>query len=197
MKVDVTLATVKKYVKNRDIDSKLWSLAEKHGASRDGLSKLWNSRGLFKQHAMDKLFARFVRRDGIKGSDVEPILKVAKVLQFNNLSDAEQEHCINEAIDKAAFTSRNAKEIVYKQLIHRNYDPEAVMFLYDKLYEYLAFVGAIKSAPYFYDNLTVKQRKHLNDLWRSAWIPISPPLKWDDFPNDHPTDEEEPHPPYN
>lgn len=197
VKTDVRLATVRRYIKTKDIDNDLRSMAGKTGASREGLSKLWRSRHLIKSNTMENLLSRFVKKEGIKGSDVDSILKVAKVRQFDDLPESAQEQCVNHAVAETKFTSKKAKEIVYEQVIQKTYDHEAFTFLYDKVCERLAYVAEIKAGPFFYDNLTAKQRKHLNDLWRSSWIPVTPPLKWGDFPHDHPANEEEPDPPYN
>lgn len=128
LKTDVTVSTVKRYIRTKDIDGHLKSLAQQNGASKDGLTKLWNLPRI-KQNVKESFLFRFVTKDGIKGNDVDSMAKVARVRQFEELSESVQERCLNRAIEQTGFTTRDAKAIVYEHFIHNGFDPEAHRFL--------------------------------------------------------------------
>ncbi|MDB5084393.1 MAG: ParB-like nuclease protein [Bacilli bacterium] len=197
LKTDVTISTVKKYLKTKDIDANLRSLAEQHGASRDGLTKIWSLPKSVKQNVKESLLFRVATKDGITGNDADSVVKMAKVSQFGELSESAQEQCFNRAIDTAGFSTRDAKAIVYEHFIRSGYDPEVHRFLYDKMCEQLESVRVMKLTPFFYDHLTLEQRKHLNDLGIAALVPVSPPLKWNYFPGGHPLEDKDEHHPFN
>lgn len=194
LKTDVTVSTVKKYVKTQDIDGSLRSIAQQHGVSREGLSKLWNLSRAVKPNVKESFLFRFVTKDGIKGNDVDSMVKTAKVHQFAELSESVQERCLNLAIEKTGFTTRDAKEIVFEHSIKNGFDAESHNYLYDKMINQLQFVHEIKSIPFFYDNLTQEQRQRLNELGKAALVPITPPIEWSEFPSTHPANDTEHHP---
>jgi len=191
LKTDVTVATIKKYIKEQNVDDGFRSIAQQHGASREGLTKLWNMPPSVKPSVRESCLFRFVTKDGIKGTDVDSMIKTAKVRQFAELSESSQERCLNLAIEKTGFTTRNAKEIVFEQAIKHSFDPESHNYLYDRMISHLQSVQEVKSIPYFYDNLTIEQRQRLNQLGKAALVPITPPIEWRKFPKSRQTSDSE------
>lgn len=191
-RTDFTTATVKKYIKTRDIDDNIRSLSQQNGKGRDGLIKILNFPNSVKQRVKELFLNRYLTERSIRGTDIDSMVKVAKVPQFEELSESAQIKCLNQAIDQTGFTAKNAEAIVFEQAIYIGYDQRAHSYLYDRTCEQLELICKLKLVSSFYDNLSTEQRKYLNILWKKASIPVTPPIEWSNFPEDRPKYEGEP-----
>jgi ParB family chromosome partitioning protein len=176
-----TEATIRKYVRSRDVDSELLERAERNGAGVHGLTEL-NKLNNIKENTKHYTLDNYVEKN-ISGTHVESIKKVHNINEFINLSDDSQRKCIDGAVCQTKFNEHRAKTIVYEESLRHKYDKKVHKYIFNVVVSYLEKTIA-NCHLNFIQNLSNEQKTTLQGLLENFASKLGITINWSAFPDD-------------